>query len=475
MPSRIVAISVSLALGAALAVPAASATADPLVAAPVLAATLPVDECKLASPLPLFNEGFALSTDAAASTGTLTAQVVYAEMPAHPVGAEGDQWIEKMRHDVETAVSSLEAMSGGRVDVVVREHPDWVTMPHDASSYPESGDLAWGHAEMSAFVTDAVVAADPAIDYTGVDVVWVFFPSAYPLASRAQATNSLAIAADGGTIARAVTLPFETDGVLAGTIVHETGHTFSLPDLYDTGDALGHSRYIGKWDPMGDADGEEFGTTVEFMGWHLWRLGWIDDEQVTCLDPTSRVDVTLDALTRHGSSVIAVVPTSDHRAVVIESRKAERFNAGIPRPGLLVYVVWTDSGSGGVFVGPRDGTEFPIDPEGFANSTLVVGDQYTDPVAGFTVTVIASSDASDTVRIESAEEPTEPPVDPAAGPAPPGQEANPAGGAPETLPPTGPASVIAVTLAITLLLAGTLTLTIAHRRRPSPQPRETLR
>ena len=95
MPSRIVAISVSLALGAALAVPAASATADPLVAAPVLAATLPVDECKLASPLPLFNEGFALSTDAAASTGTLTAQVVYAEMPAHPVGAEGDQWRER--------------------------------------------------------------------------------------------------------------------------------------------------------------------------------------------------------------------------------------------------------------------------------------------------------------------------------------------------------------------------------------------
>ena len=166
---------------------------------------------------------------------------------------------------------------------------------------------------------------------------------------------------------------------------------------------------------------------------------------------------------------------SDHRAVVIESRKAERFNAGIPRPGLLVYVVWTDSGSGGVFVGPRDGPEFPIDPEGFANSTLVVGDQYTDPVAGFTVTVIASSDASDTVRIESADEPTEPPVDPAAGPAPPGQEANPAGGAPKTLPPTGPASVIAVTLAITLLLAGTLTLTIAHRRRPSPQPRATLR
>ncbi|WP_448810916.1 hypothetical protein [Agromyces bauzanensis] len=423
-----------------------------------------------------FNEGFPFSPGVASSTGELTVQVVYAELPGHPVGVDGDPWIEKMRHDVDGAVTSLETLSGGRVDVEVRELVDWVTMPNDETAYPESGDQAWGHAEMTAFVTDAVVAADVAIDYADVDVVWVFFPWVYPLAGRAQATSDLAIPVDGGAVTRAVTLPFVTDGVLTGTIVHETGHTFGLPDLYDTSSRSGASSYIGKWDPMSDADGEEFGTTVEFMGWHLWRLGWIDDEQVTCVEPTSLIDVTLDALTRHGDSVLAVVPTGEHRAVVVESRKAERFNAAIPRPGVLVYVVWTDAASGAVFIGPRDGTEFPTDAEGFANATLVVGDRYTDPVAGFTVTVVESTDTSDTVRIESADAPTEPPVDPGAEPVPPADStATPAGGTTATLPPTGSDPTGAVALAVALLLAGAVLRSSAHRRRPAQQHSVSLR
>lgn len=466
MRVRIVALSISLALGSALMGPAAVAAAGP-----TASAILPVAECKLESPVPSFNEGFPLSPGVAAATGVLTAQVVYAELPGHPVGGEGDPWIEKMRHDVDGAVTSLETLSAGRVDVEVRESPNWVTMPNDESAYPENGDLAWGHAEMTAFVTDAVVAADSAVDYAGVDVVWVFFPWVYPLASRAQATSDLAISVDGGAVTRAVTLPFTTDGVLTGTIVHETGHTFGLPDLYDTSSTFGTSSYIGKWDPMSDADGEDFGTTVEFMGWHLWRLGWIDDEQVTCVEPVSSIDVTLDAVTRHGDSVIAVVPTSEHRAVVVESRKAERFNAAIPRPGVLVYVVWTDAASGPVFIGPRDGTEFPTDSEGFANATLVVGDRYTDPVTGFTVTVVESTDTSDTVRIEPAAAPTEPPIDPDPDPAlPVGSPSTPAGAA-ATLPPTGAAPAIGVLVSIAMLLSGAAAIGVARTRTMSPARR----
>ena len=259
---------------------------------------------------------------------------------------------------------------------------------------------------------------------------------------------------------------------LTGTIVHETGHTFGLPDLYDTSSQTGLSSYLGAWDPMSDADGEDFGSTVEFMGWHLWRLGWIDDEQVTCVEPVSSLDVTLDALTQHGDSVIAVVPTSEHRAVVIESRKAERFNAAIPRPGVLIYVVWTDTAFGPVLVGPRDGTEFPTTREGFANATLVIGDRYTDPVTGFTVTVVDSTDASDTVRIQPADAPTEPPVDPGTEPVPPADpNATPAGGTITMLPPTGMDATGAVVLMVALLLAGTLLRSSATRRRPSPERR----
>jgi len=475
MRSRIVAVSVSLALGSAIALPAASATGAESAAADVR----PVAECKLESPITSFNEGFPLSAGVAASTGELTVQVVYAQLPDHPVGIDGDPWIAKVRHDIDGAVTSLETLSGGRLDVEVRETADWVTMPNGEAAYPESGDQAWGYAEMTAFVTDAVIAADPAVDYAGVDVVWVVFPWVYPLAGRAQATSDLAISVDGGAVTRAVTLPFQTDGVLTGTIVHETGHTFGLPDLYDTSSQTGLSSYLGSWDPMSDPDGEDFGSTVEFMGWHLWRLGWIDDDQVTCVQPVSSLDLKLDALTRHGDSVIAVVPTSEHRAVVIESRKAERFNAAIPRPGVLIYVVWTDAAFGSILVGPRDGTEFPTNREGFANVTLVLGDRYTDPVTGFTVAVIDSTDGSDTVRIGPAGAPTEPPVDPGTEPVPvpvPPADPNtvPAGSSTATLPATGPEPSGAVVLTAALLLAGSFLMSSANRR-PSPQRRVSLR
>ena len=472
MRSRILAASVSLALGSAIALPAVSVAG----AEPAAAGVQPVADCKLESPITSFNEGFPFSPGVAASTGVLTVQVVYAQLPDHPVGVDAAPWIEKMRHHIDGAVTSLETLSDGRVDVEVRETADWVTMPNAEGAYPENGTQAWGHTEMTAFVTDAVVAADPAVDYAGADVVWVVFPWVYPLAGRAQATSDLAIPVDGGAVTRAVTLPFSTDAVLTGTIVHETGHTFGLPDLYDTISQTGFPGHLGAWDPMSDADGEDLGSTVEFMGWHLWRLGWIDDEQVTCVEPVSSLDLTLDALTRHGDSVIAVVPTSEHRAVVIESRKAERFNAAIPRPGVLIYVVWTDTAFGPVLVGPRDGTEFPTNRDGFANATLVIGDRYTDPVTGFTVTVVDSTDESDTVRIQPANAATEPPVDPGTEPVPPADpNAAPAGGTIAMLPPTGMDATRAMVLMVALLLAGMLLRSSAHGPRPSPQRRASLR
>ena len=94
----------------------------------------------------------------------------------------------------------------------------------------------------------------------------------YPLAGRAQATSDCD-AVDGGAVTSAVTLRFATDGALTGTIVQETGHTSGLPELYDTSSQTRRSSYLGAWDPMSDADGEDFGSTVEFMGRHLSRLG----------------------------------------------------------------------------------------------------------------------------------------------------------------------------------------------------------
>ncbi|HEU0182598.1 MAG TPA: immune inhibitor A domain-containing protein, partial [Agromyces mariniharenae] len=355
------------------------------------------------------------------------------------------------------------------LDVVVREPADWITLPKDTTAYPASDDGSWTNTMFSVFVTDAIVAAQGTIDFAGSDVVWVFYPQVAPLATRAQALNLVGLTPEGPLV-RAITLPKpESDSVISSVAVHETGHTFGLPDLYDTVAPGGGSSYFGSWDPMSDSWGDGVALEAwEFAGWHVWRFGWIDDAQVRCIDPSVSVELTLDAITRRGSSVIAVIPTGDHRAVVAESRKAERYDSAVVRPGVLVYVVDTTvgSGEGPIRVGPRDGTAFPTDAGGFGDATLLPGDRYTDPVGAFTVTVTATSDTGDTVRIAPANVPTEPPSESPVQPA--------ASGATSTLPATGTDPGVLVALSVGLLLTG-LAATIRWSRRPAQTDQSTPR
>ncbi|HEY6800705.1 MAG TPA: immune inhibitor A domain-containing protein [Agromyces sp.] len=473
MRSRTVALSAGFALVAGLSfLPAgAAAGADAMLAEPVAASTLPAAECKLTSPLWQYNEGFAIDEAAAAATGTLTVQAIYADFPDHRGGGEGEFWFDHLHFDATQAAANLETQSGGRLDVVVREPGEWVTLPNDTTAYPHDGDAGWSNRIFHEFVTDAITAAEPTIDFTGADVVWVFFPSAPPLPTRAQADNFVPLTPDG-PVFRAITIPkVGSDAAAGAVLVHETGHTFGFPDLYDTAVPGGASTFLGAWDPMSDGwgDGAEL-EAWEFMGWHVWRLGWIDDHQVNCIAPSSRIDVTLDALTRRGDSVIAVVPTGAHRAIVVESRKAERFNTPILRPGVLITVVDTElaSGDGPVRVAPRDGTAFPITPEQFEDVTLLPGERYTDPVTGLTATVLASTESSDTVRIVWPDAPTAPPTTPE--PVVPAAEAATAGAA--TLPATGLDPATTVGTAALLLLTGAVALIAARLRHATATRRE---
>ena len=464
MRSRTVAVFAAFAVVAGLFLPTTAATAATAVLAePVGTATLPVDDCKLTSPFWQYNEGFATDEAAAAATGTLTVQAIYADFPDHRGGGEGEFWFEHLHSDAARAAANLETQSGGRLDVVVREPTEWVTLPNETTAYAHNGDAGWTNRVFLEFVTDAITAAEPTIDFTGADVVWVFYPSVAPLPTRAQADNFVPLTPDG-PVFRAVTIPkLGSDAAASSIIVHETGHTFGFPDLYDTTAPGGASSFLGTWDPMSDGWGDVAELEAwEFMGWHVWRLGWIDYDQVRCIGPDSQLELTLDALTLRGDSVIAVIPTGVHRAIVVESRKAGRFDSSIVRPGVLITVVDTQlgSGEGPVRVAPRDGTEFPITPEQFADSTLLPGDRHTDPVTGLVVSVLASTAVTDTVRITWPGAPTEPPTTPE----PVSPPAQPAAAGPATLPPTGFEPMTAGGSAALLLLTGVIALAVARRR-----------
>ena len=83
------------------------------------------------------------------------------------------------------------------------------------------------------------------------------------------------------------------------------------------------------------------------MGYSRWILGWLDDEQVSCV----RTDTTvlLTPLATRGGSKLAVVMLSASSALVVEVRRAIGYDGHLASNGAVVYLVETNNGFGGSY------------------------------------------------------------------------------------------------------------------------------
>jgi len=127
-----------------------------------------------------------------------------------------------------------------------------------------------------------------------------------------------------------------------GTIAHETGHGFDLPDLYDTnpGD-IDDSEGIGEWGLMSSGNYARPFSPAHMEGWSRLQLGW-----VTARDLTTNGTYTLGGYTV-GDTIFRVAPTvanPRNEYFLIENREpqlgdtallAKRGSTG----GLLIYHV----------------------------------------------------------------------------------------------------------------------------------------
>ena len=131
-------------------------------------------------------------------------------------------------------------------------------------------------------------------------------------------------------------------------VAHEFGHTLGLADLYDSeaGENDPSSPFVGDFDFMSYAYEESLAPSL--LGWDRWRLGWISDDAVICLKPTAENRVTLSPLQSGKGALLAVVPLSATRVLVMESRRPIGIDSKLPDSGVLVYIVDSrvDSGLG---------------------------------------------------------------------------------------------------------------------------------
>jgi hypothetical protein len=77
----------------------------------------------------------------------------------------------------------------------------------------------------------------------------------------------------------------------------------------------------------------------DFFGWHKWKLSWIDDSQVSCIDTSGTSHHTLSPLSATGGTKIVAVKLNETSVLAMELRTKQGLDASTCSEGLLLYIV----------------------------------------------------------------------------------------------------------------------------------------
>ncbi|MFH9726895.1 M6 family metalloprotease domain-containing protein [Streptomyces sp. NPDC017254] len=341
------ALSLALLASASTTLPGpAPASAGPVAAAPGGAQLGP---CRIATTMGVqMSEGLPTAPGYVRSTGQVRALNLMIDFP----DAAGDGTaMSRFREFFPQTADWFHISSYGRLRYLAEAPiPDWLRMPKAFSEYGIERGSPYEPGYRS-LVQDIVKAADSQVDFSAYDLVNILVtPNAGPSAldtvlSVTFSGNDEAPYADGVPLANTSFVYSRQDdgsGSFAETgyrvLPHENGHVFGLPDLYtsDGGGTVGH------WDIMS----EDWGANNDLLGWHKWKLGWLDNDQIGCASSPGTGDYTLTPLAVTGGPKLAFVPLSDTSGYAVEVRSKDGNDEAVCEQGVLVYRVDSDVDTG---------------------------------------------------------------------------------------------------------------------------------
>ena len=363
---------------------AASATAP-------TADTNVVAACKL-PPLSFTNVGFGLPNPShkLPAVGDVKTIVLFVDFPDVAAAQTPEETFALISPDAE---KFFRDNSYGRMNWILEPHFVWLRLSQPSSFYGESIGSYEGHFQ---FLQEAVTLADADIDFSSADSVVVIVPteaSAVGYGPAFGANPGEGYTADGKVFSNGVTSGADLPAWGFLWLNHESGHTMGLPDLYayqfDPANYDDQHRFVGGFGLMGYIDG----LAPELFAFERWQLGWLDDGQILCL-PSGEQTVTITPIETAGGMKAVMIPVSESKVVVVESRRPLGYDANLPKAGALVYTVDTSiaSGQGTLVVHPQ------VSGDPYRNqSPLAVGESVT--VDGVTITVTSANEEGDTILI----------------------------------------------------------------------------
>ncbi|MFI5759264.1 M6 family metalloprotease domain-containing protein [Streptomyces sp. NPDC051569] len=311
--------------------------------------------CRIASPSAVqMSEGVPTSPGYSPSTGKVRALNLMIDFPDSPGPGKA---LGRLAEFFPKTSEWFRTSSYGRLDYLP-EAPltEWLRMPMPFAAYgiERGSPYEPGYRRL---VEDVIAVADPDVDFSTYDLINILVtPNAGPSAldtvlSVTFSGNQDAPQADGVPLSNTSFVYSRQDdgsGSYAETgyrvLPHENGHVFGLPDLYtmDGGGSVGH------WDIMS----EDWGANNDLLGWHKWKLGWLDDDQISCAATAGTSDHLLEPLETRGGPKMTFVPISKESGYAVEVRTRAGNDDAICEPGVLIYRVdsGVDTGRGPVTV-----------------------------------------------------------------------------------------------------------------------------
>lgn len=397
-------LAVSTSAGTGHLTPGTTTAAGPI----SLARTSALGPCMINGPVDIqMSEGIPTPGGYSRSTGTIRALTLMVDFSDAP--GEGSA-LDRYGEFFPKTQKWFRTSSYGRLDYRP-ETPiaHWLRMPKPFKAYgiERGAPFDPGYRQL---VQDIVAAADPEVDFRRYDLLNVLVtPNAGPSAldtvlSVTFAGNTEAPVADGVPVSNASFVYSRQDdgsGTYSQTgyrvLPHENGHVFGLPDLYtqEGGGAVGH------WDIMS----EDWGANNDFLGWHKWKLGWLDTSQVSCAMTPGSTEYTLTPLERPGGPKLVFVPIDRRTGYALELRTHEGNDEAVCQPGVLIYKVEADvdTGRGPVKVYDAHGdsggcTRSPNVNAELSDAPFASGETFQDPKKGIRIAV-TGADAAGNYRV----------------------------------------------------------------------------